>query len=258
MRFTPKTIAKLLGTLVLLGIVAAAPGAVEAQGVLTVSGSTTVDNTIMTPFRSEVEQKSGLKLKIVGNGSGNGIADLEAGKADVAMISSPMENVIAKANKKKPGSIKGDGLISHPVGGTKLFVVVNKSNPVAKTLTADQVRAIFKGEISNWNEVGGPDAAIQIFSERAGGGARATLEKSFLKGEITPKAKPVGGVALGVKVASQNPKAITFAGRKMLNDKVVAVESVLVEQPLWLVTKGEPTADAASLIKATAEIGNAL
>ena len=65
-----------------------------AAGKLTISGSTTVDNTIMTPYRGEIESKSGLQLDVIGNGSGRGVADLEAGKADVAMISSPLDAVI--------------------------------------------------------------------------------------------------------------------------------------------------------------------
>lgn len=237
-------------------MLAMAPMAASAAN-LTLSGSTTVVKTIMTPYSDDLASKTGLSLDIVGNGSANGIKDLEAGKSDVAMISSPLENVIAKANKKKPGSISGDGLQVHPVGGTTMFVIVNKSNPVAGSLSEDQVRAILKGELSNWSEVGGPSAGIQIFTERAGAGARATLE-SFLKGNISPKSKTVNSLTLGVKVTGQNPNAIFYAGRKLLNNNVAVVESVVIEQPLWLVTKGDPSPDAAKLIAAAAEIGNSL
>lgn len=228
-----------------------------AAGKLTISGSTTVDNTIMTPYRADIEGKSGLALDVVGNGSGRGVADLEAGKADVAMISSPLDAVISKANKSKPGSLSGAGLQAHPVGGTKMFVVVNKNNPV-NDLTPDQARDIFTGKITNWKDVGGPDLGIQVFSERASGGARSTFEKDFLKGELLASAKPVGSVALGVKIAGQNPKAITFAGRKLMTSDVKSMPSVVIEQPLWLVTKGDPSPEAAALIAATAEIGNNL
>ena len=238
-------------------MLAMAPMAASAAD-LTLSGSTTVVKTIMTPYSDDLASKTGLSLEVVGNGSGNGVKDLEAGKTDVAMISSPLENVITKANNKKPGSISGDDLQAHPIGGTKMFVIVNKSNPVASSLTEDQVRAILKGELSNWSEVGGPNAAIQIFSERAGGGARATLEKSFLKGDLSPKTKPVNSVALGVKVTGQNPNAISYAGRKLLDNNVVVIENIAIEQPLWLITKGDPSPDVAKLIAAAAEIGNSL
>jgi len=248
---------KKCAVVVMLGGILLGSTGVMAEGTLTLSGSTTVDNTIMTPHLGDIEGKTGLKLTIVGSGSGNGVAALEAGKADVAMISSPLDAVIAKSNKKKPGSLSGEGLQAHPVGGTKMLILVNKNNPI-NDLTPDQARDIFTGKITNWKDVGGPDLPIDVFSERAGGGARSTLEKTFLKGDLLSSAKPVGSVSLGVKITGQNPKAITFAGRKLLTDDVKPMESVVIEQPLWLVTKGDPSPAAAALIAATAEIGNSL
>lgn len=257
MTFTSRFLLKACSIAVVAGGAFLGSNGVMAAGKLTISGSTTVDNTIMTPFRGEIEGKSGLELNVVGNGSGQGVADLEAGKADVAMISSPLDAVVSKSNAKKPGSLSGAGLQAHPVDGTKMFVVVNKNNPVSD-LTPDQARDIFTGKITNWKDVGGPDLDIQVFSERAGGGARSTFEKDFLKSELLASAKPVGSVALGVKIAGQNPKAITFAGRKLMTADVKAMPGVVIEQPLWLVTKGDPSPEAAALIAATAEIGNNL
>lgn len=51
-------------------------------------------------------------------------------------------------------------------------MVVNLENPV-KDLTTDQIASIFKGEITNWSELGGNDEEILIISREAGSGTRA-------------------------------------------------------------------------------------
>ena len=40
-------------------------------------------------------------------------------------------------------------------------VVTNASNPV-RTLTVDQVKRLFTGEYTNWNQVGGPDLEVKV------------------------------------------------------------------------------------------------
>ena len=49
----------------------------------------------------------------------------------------------------------------HVIGSYSVAVVVNAGNPIGN-LTRDQVRDIFTGAVTNWNEVGGPDAPIHL------------------------------------------------------------------------------------------------
>jgi phosphate transport system substrate-binding protein len=76
-----------------------------AAGQVTLHGSTTVNNAIMVPKKAEIEKASGQQLDIVGNGSGRGIVDLVEGKAQIAMISAPLEDEVKKLNEKTPGSV---------------------------------------------------------------------------------------------------------------------------------------------------------
>lgn len=50
----------------------------------------------------------------------------------------------------------------HPIGLDALVFITNTDNPV-DSLTLDQIRGIFSGEITNWKDVGGLDAPINAF-----------------------------------------------------------------------------------------------
>ncbi len=52
-------------------------------------------------------------------------------------------------------------LAVHPIAREPLVILVNKANPLAD-IPVEKVRAIFRGEIRNWNEVGGADRPIVL------------------------------------------------------------------------------------------------
>ena len=59
--------------------------------------------------------------------------------------------------------------------GTEAFVFfVHKDNPI-NSLTAEQIRGIYAGEITNWKEVGGNDEPIAAFQRNKGSGSQSML-----------------------------------------------------------------------------------
>ena len=53
-------------------------------------------------------------------------------------------------------------------------MAVNVENPV-NGLTKSQLKDIFSGNITNWKEVGGPDAKINLVIREDGSGTRKCL-----------------------------------------------------------------------------------
>ncbi len=71
--------------------------------------------------------------------------------------------------------------------GTEAFVFfVHKDNPVT-SLTADQIRRIYAGEITNWKEVGGKNEEIVAFQRNEGSGSQSMLIR-FMDGKKIMKA----------------------------------------------------------------------
>src|SRR5438552_1133042 len=106
-------------------LVVAANIAPASAGQISLHGSTTVNNAIITPKKAEIEKASGQTIEIVGNGSGRGIADLIAGKAQIAMISAPLEDEVKKLNEKTPGSVDVGKLKAHQIGVSRVAFAVH-------------------------------------------------------------------------------------------------------------------------------------
>lgn len=60
-----------------------------AQTTLKLHGSTTVKSALLDARQADLESQAGAKLEAAANGSGRRLAELAAGTAEVAMISSP-------------------------------------------------------------------------------------------------------------------------------------------------------------------------
>ena len=61
-----------------------------------------------------------------------------------------------------------------------LAVIVNPSNPVSQ-LTRQQLEAIFRGKITNWKQLGGPDMKIIVYSRETSSGTYEFFKESALK-----------------------------------------------------------------------------
>ena len=96
-------------------------------------------------------------------GSSQGIAAAQDGTADIGMSSRELKE-------------EETGLTATTIAYDGIVAVVNPNNPV-NDLTKDQLAKIFSGEITNWNEVGGPDKQIAVFYREAGSGTRSSVEE---------------------------------------------------------------------------------
>ena len=170
------------------------------------------------------------------------------GKGDVAMISAPLVEEADALNKKAPGSLKIEGLVETPIGLFATRIIVNAKNPV-KTLNETQIKNIFAGKIASWKDVGGPDLPIVVVAEGPGSGGRTLMESRLLNGAaMTDKAQTVQGVGQIAEIVGQNAAAIGYGNPATITSAVHAIPGSEVYQPLILVTKGAPNADAKKLI----------
>ena len=96
--------------------------------------------------------------------------DTDAGSCDILFAAAPDEGQLEYAR------MHGVELELIPVGREGFIFFTNSSNPV-DSLTQEQLRGIYSGEITNWKEVGGDDRPIEAFQRNQGSGSQAGLER---------------------------------------------------------------------------------
>jgi phosphate transport system substrate-binding protein len=224
---------------------------------IAIHGSTTVAGAVLTPHKADIERASGATLEIVANGSGRGLADLAAGKADMAMISAPLEAEVAASNAKTPGALDPTKLIAHPIGAANVAFVVHPSNPVT-ALTLAQIADILSGKITKWSELGGDDQPIVVVAAMRGDGVRSTVESHLLHGaSLLPQTRELPNAPQIVHVVAQVPSAFGITAAGAVGDGVLAIKTdAVIGQPLILVTLGEATADATKVIDAAKAVAD--
>lgn len=100
--------------------------------------------------------------------------NLVDGKADVVFVAEPSEEDLAYAKSK------GVELEIIPATSSAFVFIVNSKNPV-DNLTLDEIVKIYKGDITNWKEVGGDDEEIIPYQRPNGSGSQTAMIQLVMK-----------------------------------------------------------------------------
>lgn len=126
-----------------------APRNVPQGTAIAINGSTSMAQINQSLKKSFQQQFSGTQVITNAQGSGVGIKLLQQGNIDIAAISRPLT-----------AQEQANGLASVPITQDAIAVVVSVNNPFRRGLTKAQVQDIFRGNITNWSEVGGKSSTI--------------------------------------------------------------------------------------------------
>lgn len=157
--------------------------------------------------------------------------NLMYGETDLVLAAEPSPEVLAELES-------GGMWDMTPFATDALVFVVNKNNPV-DSLTVDQVRKIYTGEIANWSEVGGPDLDIVPFQRNQGAGSQNMFEKLVMDG-LEPMEPPatwiassMEGLLSAVREYDNSAAALGYTVYYYANDmemaqdlKVLAIEGI--------------------------------
>ncbi len=105
----------------------------------------------------------------------------------------------------------GTSFVYTPIGADAFVFFVHKDNPV-DTLTADQIRRIYAGEITNWKQVGGKNERIAAFQRNEGSGSQSMLIR-FMgdKPLMAPPTELVNDLMSGIVERVSHYKSTTAA-----------------------------------------------
>ncbi len=105
-------------------------------------------------------------------GTNKGLKHLLEGKVQLAASSRTLRPEEAQA-----------GIQLIPIAKDALAVAVGVDNPFQGSLTEAQLRDIFTGRITNWSQVGGPNAPIKVINRAKDSGTRDVFKEIVLKDE---------------------------------------------------------------------------
>ncbi|MEO0010284.1 MAG: substrate-binding domain-containing protein, partial [candidate division WOR-3 bacterium] len=84
-------------------------------------------------------------------------------------------------------------------------------NPVSQ-LTIEQIGAIYRGEITNWNQLGGPNKKIVLYGRQPNSGTFVFFREEVVKGEYSPAMRQMNGNAQIVEGVRADEGGIGYVG----------------------------------------------
>lgn len=247
---------KSLALIVFALVLSLATGAAWA-GNLVIKGSTTVLPIAQKVSEAYMKEHPDVKISISGGGSGNGIKALIDGSTDIADSSR-----FIKDKEVKLAVEKGAYPVPFAVAYDCIVPVVHPGNSVVN-LTLAQLKAIYKGEVKNWKEVGGPDQPVVVISRDSSSGTYEVWEEKVMEKErVYPGALLQASNGAVVQAVSKNKNAVGYIGLGYINEEVKPLmvdrvagtpETTLngtypISRPLFMFTRGWPDGDALNFI----------
>jgi phosphate transport system substrate-binding protein len=214
-----------------------------------------VGSTSIQPFAEMLAQAyegshPDLYVNVQGGGSTAGLQAAANGLAQIGMCS---RELTPDETKEFQGIV---------IARDGLAIVVHPSNPI-ESLSLDQIRRIFAGEIHNWTEVGGPDRPVRPITREEGSGTREAFVKKVMgKVRIAREAltqesngsvkelvrnDPAGVGYMSLGLVGGELKAVDVDGVAPTSANVVAGRYPLV-RPFLFVTVGKPSEKAQAFI----------
>ncbi len=174
---------------------------------VTIKGSDTMVQLVSNWAEAYMKANPDTQVSVTGGGSGTGIAALLNGTTDIAAASRSME-----PKERELAEQKKMNLQEVPVGLDGIAVIVNPANPV-QNLTMDQLKQIYTGKITNWNQAGGPDEPILVYSRESSSGTYVFFQEHVLKKEDYAKSvRLMPSNAAIVQAVSNDSTGIGYVG----------------------------------------------
>ena len=236
----------------------------SVSGSITISGSSALLPLMEQSIEKFNEKYPDVEISAQAGGSGTGLTQVLDGTVNIGNSDIFAEDKLEADQAKQ--------LVDHKVVAQGFAVVVSKSLGI-DNLTKDQIKDIFSGKVTNWNQItkedgtAGPDKEIFVVHRKSGSGTRATFEEKILDGDKSLENDSIGvmqdsnGAVL--TAMKQNEGAISYLGLAYMNtdEAKEALTSVKIDgksdekanicdgsYPFWswghMYTKGE--ADEAS------------
>jgi len=193
---------------VLVVALAAACSPRTDQGSLTIKGSDTMVQLGQRWAEIYMSRRPESVIQVTGGGSGTGIAALINGSTDIAQASRTMR----ETERKQAAEARGAEVAEIAVALDALAVYIHTENPIAD-LTLSEISAIFRGEVTNWAEVSGPDVEIILYGRENSSGTYAFFREQVMDdADFAGAYQALPGTAAVINAVAQDPAGVGYGG----------------------------------------------
>ncbi|HAS6346944.1 phosphate ABC transporter substrate-binding protein [Vibrio sp. IRLE0018] len=185
-----------------------------------ISGSTSVARVMDVLAEEYNKSHSNTFIAVQGIGSTAGITMVNRGVVELGMSSRYLTE-----------SEKGEDLNVELIAYDGLAVVVNRANNTSN-LSQEQLYNIYKGNITNWKQVGGEDKPIAVVTRESSSGTRYSFESLLgltriindrLVSDINPSNLVVNSNSMVKTIINHNQHAIGFVSMGSVDGSVKAI-----------------------------------
>ncbi len=199
----------------------------------------------MKELAKAYEKRTGVTVKLQGGGATKGIRGVSKGEINIGGSCRPSMEF-----NKEERYVK-----QYPVAWDAVVFITHKDNPV-NDISIQQIKDIYNGVITNWSELGGSNAKIELYVRKSAiSGVGQTLRELVFHDtdkEFTSSAMVVKSTGPAEKAVESNINAFTATGVSSAKKRNVKILSVggkdpsyehiksgqyIFYRPLYLVTK---------------------
>lgn len=192
-----------VGGLLLHGCVAPA----EHKSV-TINGSDTMLKLGQRWAELYMKANPDVSIQVAAGGSGNGIAALISGTTQICQASRAMKDTEKQSLKEK----RNLEAVETPVALDALAIYVHKDNPLT-SITIEQAGKIFRGEITDWKDVGGPAGKIVLYGRENSSGTYVYFKEHILENaDFAEKYQALPGTGSVVDAVAKDKTGIGYGG----------------------------------------------
>ena len=190
------------------------------NGTITLNGSTSMEKLALALKEGFMTANPGVTVNVEFTGSGTGIQAVIDGTTDIGNSS--------RALKEEELS---NGLVENVVAIDGIAVIVNKGVTVTD-ITSEQLVQIYKGEIKNWNEVGGKDEPIVVVGRESASGTRGAFEELLEVEDLCDYAQEIDSTGGVLSTVANTSGAIGYVSLDVIDDTVavMAIDGVIASE----------------------------
>ena len=182
-----------------------------AEGSVSTDGSTSMQKVIGALGEYFTNENPDVNFTYNLTGSGSGITAVLEGRCDIGLSSRALKD-----------EEKAEGLLETVLAYDGIAIIVNPDNPLTD-IDLDTLAKIYKGEITNWKDVGGSDEEIVVIGREAGSGTRDGFESITDTKDACVYRQELTSTGDVITAVSQNPAAIGYASLASVKDTVKAL-----------------------------------